>query len=659
MKTIGIDTFLDFQFVSDPSFSPDGAKIAFVVKQADKKANTYPGNLYLYDLADGQARPLTSGGDSASYTWTEQNTLLFPAKRDAKLKERIDAGEELTCYYEISPNGGEAQLAFTLPLTATHLERVDGDRYLVTAIHDHQRPNLDGLSEADKQQALKDYKNPAYQVIDELPFWFNGQGFVNGQRSRLYLYTRSTDSLTPISDEWTDCGACSVRGDLVLYKAHPWRDVRSMYDGVYLYNLATGENRCLLPADQMHTGAICLWSDSQALLAATDGAKCGDNQYNEFYTLDLASGALTLLTPYEHAIGYGSVGSDARLGGGRGTKLVGDAFYFITTIDDGAYLRTLDQQGNLSAYLTGDGSCDSFDICGEHTVVCGLYGDKLAELYLDGEQITHFNDDFARAHDIRTPEYTEFTDADGVCIHGWVMKPAGYVSGQRYPGILHVHGGPKTVFGSVFHHEMQMWANAGYFVFFCNPRGSDGRGNDFGNLQGKYGTIDYDDLMAFTDHVLALYPDIDPARLGIAGGSYGGFMTNWVIGHTDRFAAAASQRSIANWVSFEHTSDIGPTFTPTNQGAVTRDNMEKLWWHSPLKYAPNCTTPTLFIHSDQDYRCYMVEGLAMFSALKMHGCEARLCLFKQENHELSRSGKPQNRIKRMQEILSWMDKHLK
>ena len=145
----------------------------------------------------------------------------------------------------------------------------------------------------------------------------------------------------------------------------------------------------------------------------------------------------------------------------------------------------------------------------------------------------------------------------------------------------------------------------------------------------------------------------------MGGGSYGGFMTNWIIGHTDRFAAAVSQRSISNWIAFEHTTDIGYFFTPSQHGTTTRQDVRKLWDLSPLKYAPNAVTPTLFIHSDQDYRCWMVEGLSMFTALKLHGCPAKLCLFHGENHELSRSGRPLNRIKRMEEILSWFNKYLK
>ncbi len=240
-----------------------------------------------------------------------------------------------------------------------------------------------------------------------------------------------------------------------------------------------------------------------------------------------------------------------------------------------------------------------------------------------------------------------------------MLKPVDFVEGQKYPAILNIHGGPKTVFGTVFFHEMQFWANQGYFVFFCNPRGSDGKGNEFADIRGQYGTIDYDDLMRFTDLVLEEYPAIDQERLGVTGGSYGGFMTNWIIGHTQRFKAAASQRSISNWISMGYTTDIGYYFAPDQIAATPWTDYEKMWYHSPLKYADRVKTPTLFIHSDEDYRCWLPEALQMFTALKYHGVEAKLCMFRGENHELSRSGKPKHRIRRLQEITSWFDRFLK
>ncbi len=242
---------------------------------------------------------------------------------------------------------------------------------------------------------------------------------------------------------------------------------------------------------------------------------------------------------------------------------------------------------------------------------------------------------------------------------GYVLYPKDFDPNKTYPGILDIHGGPKTVYGTVFYHEMQLWASEGYFVFYANPHGSDGASNEFADIRGKYGTIDYDDLMRFVDQVLTDIPQLDASRLGVTGGSYGGFMTNWIIGHTNRFRAAASQRSISNWISFSQTSDIGPYFTADQQGATMDGDVEKLWFHSPLKYAKNVTTPTLFIHSDEDYRCPLSEGVQMLNALLDRDIEARMCVFHGENHDLSRSGKPQHRVRRLTEITNWMNDHLK
>lgn len=227
------------------------------------------------------------------------------------------------------------------------------------------------------------------------------------------------------------------------------------------------------------------------------------------------------------------------------------------------------------------------------------------------------------------------------------------------PGKFDIHGGPKTVYGKVFYHEMQLWANMGYFVFFTNPRGSDGRENEFIDIFGKYGTINYDDLMKFTDTVLESYPAIDSKRIGVTGESYGGFMTNWIIGHTNRYACAATQRSISNWLSFYGTSDIGMFFTEDQIHGNIFGSPEKLWEHSPLKYAKNIETPTLFIHSDEDYRCPLEQGLQLYTAMVDKGVEARFVLFHGENHELSRGGKPKHRVRRLEEITGWMEKYLK
>ena len=205
---------------------------------------------------------------------------------------------------------------------------------------------------------------------------------------------------------------------------------------------------------------------------------------------------------------------------------------------------------------------------------------------------------------------------------------------------------------------MQVWANKGYFVFFCNPRGSDGMGDEFSRIMGKNGTIDYEDIMEFTDHILNTYPAIDKSRLGVTGGAYGGYMTNWIVGHTDRFAVAATQRSIGDWIVHEYAADTGYWVTSESYPPNAIAQVEKAWEQSPGKYSINIKTPMLFIHSEQDLRCPLSEAMAVYSGAIRSGNEVRMCLFHDENHELSRSGKPRNRVKRLVEITSWMEKYL-
>ena len=440
METITVESFCKFKFVSDPGFSPDGRQIAFVVQEADLKDNDYKGDLWLYDCADKTVRRLTSAGDAKSYTWTERGTLLFPGKRGEKT--------EGTCYFEISPNGGEAVKKFEVPVKADKLIAVGNDRYLVA-----------GTAMLPDAEA----KDPAYELIDEVPFWGNGKGFTNGSRRGLYLYDGAAGSFERISCETDEVGQISVRGGKVLYTSYPWRDVRGLYEGICLYDLATGENRCLLNKDVRRVGMIALWEDGEALVATCGDNPHGNGKYLDFYTMDLADGTLKLLAPYDYSSGSGSVGSDARLGGGRTVKAGDGICFFVSTRGYNTVLCMVDKNGEIREVFSKEGSCDSFDVANGHTVVCGLYENRPAELYLDGERITE-------------PEEIRLTSRDGSGLTGWVLKPAGYRKGTKYPAILHIHGGPRTVFGTALHHEMQVWASAGYFVFYTNPHGSDGFG---------------------------------------------------------------------------------------------------------------------------------------------------------------------------------------
>ena len=375
----------------------------------------------------------------------------------------------------------------------------------------------------------------------------------------------------------------------------------------------------------------------------------------------MANGAVTLLSDYDDSI-HDSICCDCKFNDGASAVHDENYIYFIATLRKQSVIRRFDAAGHMETLVDRQGAVHSLALCGNTIYYPAMRDMGLTEIYsFDGKEekkLTSFNDAILADREVCPVEEFTFT-CQGLELDGYVMKPAGFDPEKKYPGILTVHGGPRATFGPTFFHESQVFANAGYFVFFTNPLGSDGRGNEFADITGKHGGIDFDCCMALTDEVVKRYPQIDEKRLGIMGGSYGGFMTNWAIGNTTRFAAACSQRSIANWISKCMTTDIGYYFNMDQLAADPWNSPEKMWAHSPLKYADMAKTPTLFIQSDEDYRCWMGDALQMFSALKYFGVEARVCLFHGENHELSRSGKPKHRIRRMTEMMNWFDKYLK
>jgi len=376
----------------------------------------------------------------------------------------------------------------------------------------------------------------------------------------------------------------------------------------------------------------------------TDMNRYGVNENRKFYSLSIKTSESNCITPDLDMSFWNSVGSDARFGSGSPHILEKkeNMVFFVSTDNDSSYLYSVELNGTVKPVIDIKGALDHFCLLDDEIIEIAIRGTKLPEIYRfrDGKEtpLSNFNTTLTESLEYIRPEPLTLKREDSPDIHG----------------------GPKTVYGDVFFHEMQVWAAAGYAVFFCNPRGSDGRGNEFADIRGKYGTIDYEDIMDFTDLVLEKHPYIDPKRIGVTGGSYGGYITNWIIGHTDRFAAAASQRSISNWISKFCTTDIGYFFVYDQGGEATPwDGHDRLWESSPLKYADKAKTPTLFIHSEEDYRCWYPEGLQMFTALKYHGVEARMCMFREENHELSRGGKPKHRMRRLQEIQDWFDTYLK
>lgn len=480
----------------------------------------------------------------------------------------------------------------------------------------------------------------------------------------------------------------------VIFFSSPDEKVSRIKEDLVVIDLLSFERKIISQQEyQIYSVNFIAEQNNLAYLIASDCKKIGLNQNPQIYLINLTDNSISQISQsaFDSSIGS-SVGTDARFGGGNSIGVKDSDLYYIATVRDKAVLQKINTGGEITAVIEGNGSIDSFAIVDDAIYFVAMFDLKLPELYV--LPLNNVNSDLSDVADSGNDNYSNNTDSENFAsankmirqltdfsnqlantellpvekfqfesnqatLDGFVIKPADFEQNQSYPALLAIHGGPKTVYGTVLHHEMQYLAAQGYFVFFTNPHGSDGHGDEFSDIRGKYGTIDYRDLMNFTDLVLEKYPQIDQSRLGCLGGSYGGFMVNWIIGHTDRFAAANSQRSISNWTSFYGVSDIGYYFTQDQTASNPWQNLEDAWNQSPLKYADQATTPTLFIHAEQDYRCPLEQGIQMYSALQIHNVDTKLVVFKNETHELSRSGKPQARIKRLAEIINWFNKYLK
>jgi len=662
MKNLQIDDFKSYQFIDSLRLSPNGKHAALLGRKANDD-NDYDVVIYVDRNQEGYI-PLTSLKGKVNYfLWLDDETILFSEIRDKKDKEKIEKGYELTCFYSINIHGGEAKPAFKVDAIVTKLELLEPGKYIATTIHNNARPSFEGKTEPEIQELLKEIeKAKGYQVIDELPYWFNAKGFTNKKRVRLSILTE--DGLKPITHELTNVSdyALSYCKNFLAYTGDPApAEIHSLESNIYIVNLETmEETEALTEPKRIRTFAF--WDDKIMVSYSEPGQAL--HNHGHFYIVDLKTKEVDLVAEYDSTIGQ-SGNSDSKFGGGLTTKFDGDCLFFTSLNGYHTDVWELDLRAREIRKITNcGGNIDFFDVVGHRLVFGYMVPGKLMEIYeeIDGKlyKQSSFNDEFHETHNYSTPEHFAFTNTDGVEIDGWVIKPIGYDPSKKYPSVLQIHGGPKTAYTENYFHEMQIFASQGYFVMFSNPRGSDGKGNAFADIRGKYGTIDYDDLMQFVDQCLAKYPAIDGERMGVLGGSYGGFMTNWIVGQTQRFKAAVSMRSISNWMPFTFISDIGYYFGKDQMGVEdVWHEAEKLWWHSPLKYAKNVKTPTLLLHSDADYRCWVPEAYQFFTALKLLGVDTRLVVFHGENHELSRSGKPELRIKRLTEIMNWMDKYLK
>src|SRR6266480_4317196 len=384
---------------------------------------------------------------------------------------------------------------------------------------------------------------------------------------------------------------------------------------VFLIDLETKEVKQLTKGEFDVTKVAWSPDDGQLAFLGNDFPR-GFASHNHLWLVGASGSAPTRLDDLDRSLQNG-LNSDVRLGGvNSDPKWVGDRLYHLVAEGGSVHLRALHVRDRKAETIVGGNrSVEAFQANAKGIVFTAMAIAAPAELYAlrgDVRQLTEFNGETRKKLAIRKPEAFTFKASDGATIDAWILGPA---KKGKVPTILYVHGGPKTAFGNSYLHEFQVFAAKGYAVLFTNPRGSDGYSEDFADIRSHYGERDYLDLMEAVDFASSKYPFVDSKRLAVAGGSYGGFMTNWVVTQTDRFKAAVTDRSISSWWTFWGTSDIGPSFGRDQVGVDPWDDEETTLAKSPLRYVKNVSTPLLLVHSLEDYRCWHVEAIQFFTLL--------------------------------------------
>ena len=631
MKYFDYDSFKDFTFISKLKALKNSDDIFCVTTTANIEENKYDSNIH--KVRDN--KNFTSSNKDSSFFELNDGDLLI--MRNSEKEEDSDTSS----FYRLPVDGGEAVKEFDIDLKNVEVLFELEDSFIVKYEFDRHH---------EMNKITEEEKNDDVEVLTELPYFENAVGFTDKKRTRLARYFPSIDKTDILTDEFSNISSVDINDDKtkLVFVRNSYENVMKIEDELVEYDLKSGKESVILQGFMIMSAK---YFNDDIVILATDGKEHGLNQDCEIYKI-VDNKAIKLNE--EHYCLYNSIGCDLKYSSGSQIEKTDEFMYFVILEGYGSAILRMDKNYKFDKIFSTNNSINMISVKTDDVYYVLITENHGQEVYkLNEEQLTHLNND--NYHISKKDKFT--FENDGNSFTGWVIYPKDYDKNKKYPGVLSVHGGPKTVFGEVLFHEMELLSSKGYFVFYTNPRGSDGYGNEFMDIRGKYGDVDYSDLMKFTDIVMDKYP-ID--KLGYTGGSYGGFMANWMMTHTNRFDCFVSQRSISNWISFSLISDIGYYFgTDQNHTETVLDDYDKLWDKSPLKYAKNAHTPTLFIHSTKDYRCPVSEGMQMFQALKLNNTQTRFVMFYGENHELSRSGKPKNRIRRLKEICDWFDEYLR
>lgn len=652
------------QFISDPNISPAGNEVAYVVTTVNEEKE-YQAQIWIAGVKE-EPRSFTQGKKlDLSPRWSPTgDQLAFLSNRNGDKQ-----------IWVMSRSGGEArQLTRMYRGIGAFQWSPEGKRMAFTSLvgvsEDETRLTTE-KTDKEREMEKKDRTRKA-RVITDINYKSDDTGFLEDQKSQVWVMDLNTAEPRRVSQEMRNYGTPVWSPDgtrLVVMREpedaayHPERSEMCVID------LVRGEETNILPPS--HHALYPSWSP--------DGTKIAffghQNEYMNatllrIWIVDLKTGKFQCLGE-EVDLGSLDFGiSDMRVGGvnpGPVWSLDGQAIYTMISEwgNTGIYRYGLD--GTVEKVLGGTRQIFSFSMDVDRQRIAFTYttplnpGDLAVYDLFEGQEtrLTDLHAELLEQLELSEPEEVRFTGADGWEIQGWLMKPIGFTEGQRYPVVLEIHGGPHAMYSHSFFHEFQLLAAQGMGVIYCNPRGSYGYGQKFVDaVRGDYGGKDYEDLMAFVD--LAVQWDwVDQGRLGVTGGSYGGFMTNWMVGHTDRFQAAVTARSISNWTSFSGVSDVGAIFADWQHKADFIRDEEEMRRISPLTYVESIRTPLLILHGENDYRCPLEQAEQLYTYLKYLRRETQLVIFPGSNHNLSRNGKPELRVERLQQIVGWFHRFFK
>ncbi|GGA47958.1 putative peptidase YuxL [Psychrobacillus lasiicapitis] len=642
--------------ITNPVIAPNGKEAVFIRTEMDEKDNTYYAYLYHVNVESSEI---------TQWTHKKERVSAPQWSADGKYIAFLSNREEDNQVYILSANGGEAKKLTELEKGITSfLWSPCGQKIWFAASLKEGKAWID---EAEKEEKTL----PEAYIVEKMKYHADGVGLLPKETYKQIGYIDiTTQEITQFTKGNYNYNLQAISHDgkkLVMGVNREENQDFTFRQPLLLVDIETKEEAILTTDDGYYGGAA--FSKDDKYIAFTGSNRQYENAtHAEVYVYEVSTGFLQILTEGIDAPVGDYAGGDVQQGVSTpdvvwtaGNHLyfqlstMGDVRLYFASLDGAVYPATGENEHVYSYDIDTTGT---FSLA---TISNAIFpGELFKQNLATGErvQLTHFNEELLKEIELSEPEAIVYKGAKDWEVHGWLLKPIGYEEGKKYPLIVEIHGGPHTMYANTFFHELQLLAAKGYGVLYVNPRGSHSYSQQFVDaVRGDYGGGDYEDIMAGLDYILAENDWIDETRLGVTGGSYGGFMTNWIVGHTNRFKAAVTQRSISNWISFYGVSDIGYYFTPWQIGSDMKD-IEKLWNASPLKYASNVETPLLILHSENDYRCPIEQGQQLYITLKAMGKETSFVRFPQADHNLSRVGLPNLRQTRLEQITSWFEKYL-